>query len=174
VTSLDLQQMFDHPRVVPSLVMAVCLGSLGTALASQYWGGLQPCILCIYQRWAYVGAFAFGLAALGLGNWPRARQALVALAGLTFLAGAAIAAFHVGVEQHWWRGTTECHAPALDPDLSIEELRKRMLESRFVPCDVIPWSLFGISMAGYNAIFSLGLGLATLYAAWRISGRTEA
>jgi ubiquinone biosynthesis monooxygenase Coq7 len=154
MTTLSLQTIVDHPRLVPALIVAVSLGALAAALASQYWGGLQPCVLCYYQRYAYLVAAAFGL---------------LGLVGLAFLTGAAIAAFHVGVEQQWWRGTSECHAPAFDPNASIAALRERLLETDFVPCDVVPWSLFGISMAGYNVLASLGLALASFWAARNIA-----
>lgn len=169
MTDAVVQRAIDHPRLVPSLIVAASLGALGTAWTAEAWGGILPCVLCIYQRFAYGAAFGFGLAGIGLGRWPAPRRTAVALAGLAFLSGAAIALFHVGVEQHWWRGTAECHAPALDPNASIEELRKRLLESRFVPCDEIPWSLFGVSLAGYNALASLGFALASLWAALRAS-----
>lgn len=169
--NIDMQQFFDRPHLVPLLIMAISLGVLGIALAAQYWGGLQPCILCIYQRYAYLGAFGFGLIGLAACTRPRAWQVAVAFAGLAFLAGSAVAAFQVGVEQGWWRGTPECHTPTFDPDLSVEDLRKQLLESPFVPCDVVTWSLFGISMAGYNAIFSLGLAAITFFAGLSNSAR---
>ncbi len=168
--ALPLQQVFDHPRVVPALVVAVSLGALAAALASQVWGDLLPCVLCIYQRYAYLGAAAFGLLGLIAGPRTGARRAAVALAGLAFLTGAAIAAFHVGVEQQWWRGTAGCHAPAFDPNAAIAELRKQLLETNFVPCDEVQWALFGISMAGYNVLASLGLALASFWAARNTKG----
>ena len=158
----DMQQALDHPRLVPSLIIAVSLSALGIAWASEVWGGLLPCILCIYQRYAYFAAFAFGLAGVALGGRPPLRRITVVLAGLAFLTGAAIAFFHVGVELHWWRGTAGCHAPVYDPNASVEQMREQLLGTRFVPCDEIPWSLFGISMAGYNALISLATGLAAL------------
>jgi len=170
--TLSLQDVLDHPRLVPALIIAVSLGALATALASQYWGGLQPCVLCYYQRYAYLAAAAFGLAGLIAGPQTGARRAAVVLAGLAFLTGAAIAAFHVGVEQHWWRGTSECHAPVFDPNASIADLRKQLLETNFVPCDEVQWSLFGISMPGYNVLASLGLALASFWAA-RNPGRKQ-
>ena len=170
MTAIPLQRVIDHPRVVPALIVAGSLGALAAALASQYWGDLQPCVLCIYQRYAYLGAAAFGLLGLIAGPRTGARRAAVALAGLAFLTGAAIAAFHVGVEQQWWRGTAGCHAPAFDPNASIAELRKQLLETRFVPCDAVPWSLFGLSMAGYNVLASLGLALASVWAARHTKG----
>jgi disulfide bond formation protein DsbB len=171
--AIPLQRVIDHPRAVPALIVAVSLGALAAALASQHWGGLQPCVLCIYQRYAYLGAAAFGLLGLIAGPRTGARRAAVALAGLAFLTGAAIAAFHVGVEQQWWRGTTGCHAPAFDPNASIADLREQLLGTSFVPCDEVQWSLFGISMAGYNLLASLGLALASLWAARHSKGASR-
>ena len=170
MTAVSLQELLDHPRLVPAVIVAIALGALGVALASQFWGGLEPCVLCMYQRYAYLGAVAMGLVGLVLGGNPEARRVAVALAGFAFLTGAGIAVFHVGVEQQWWRGTAECHAPLFDPDASIEDLRKQLLGLRFVPCDEIGWSLFGISMAGYNVFASLGFAAASLWAALNISG----
>lgn len=147
------------------LILAVCLAALGTAFVSELFGGLRPCILCIYQRYAYGVAMIFGLIGVAVGGSPRAGATFVTLAGLAFLAGAAIAAFHVGVEQHWWRGTAECHAPVFDSSLSLDELREQMLATDFVPCDEVAWSMFGISMAGYNALFSFALALLCFYVA---------
>ena len=166
-----VQDLIDHPRLVPSLIVGVSLSALAMAYASQAWGGLEPCILCIYQRYAFGVAFVFGLLGIALGGNPAARRALVVLGGLSFLGGAAIAGFHTGVEQHWWRGTAECHAPAVDPNASIADLREQLLGTKFVPCDEIPWSLFGLSMAAYNFLFSLGFALACFWAARRMSGR---
>ena len=88
--------------------------------------------------------------------------------------GVAIAFFHVGVEQHWWRGTADCHAPVIDPNLSVDALRQQLLNTDFVPCDQIPWSLFGISMAGYNTAAYLVLALAAIWAARALKGRRTA
>ncbi|MEE8535947.1 MAG: disulfide bond formation protein B [Kiloniellales bacterium] len=161
-----MHDLLARPRLLPTLIVAAGLGALAGAFAFQYWGGLDPCVLCIYQRYAHGAAAAAGLAALVVAGRAGLLRPLVGLAGLAFLAGAAIAAFHVGVEQHWWRGTAECHAPALDLSLSLEELRESIFDTRFVPCDQIPWALFGVSMAGYNFLYSLALGAAVLWAAW--------
>jgi disulfide bond formation protein DsbB len=173
-TSGALQHVIDHPRLVPAMIVAAGVAVLAVAFAAQIWGGIQPCVLCLYQRYAYGVAIGFGVAGVALGQWPRARRAAVALAGLAFLGVSAIAAFHVGVEQHWWRGTAECHAPAFDPNASIDQLREQLLAAHFVACDEIPWSLFGISIAGYDMIVSLILAAATLWVARRIgAGRAS-
>ncbi len=166
-----MSRVFDHPRLVPALIVAVSLGALGAALFAQYVGDIQPCILCVYQRYAYLAALAAGIIGLAVGGNPVARRLAIALAALAFLAGAGLAFFHVGVEQLWWRGTAECHAPAFDPNASIADLRKQLLQTDFVACDQIPWSLFGISIAGYNMFASLVFAAACAWAAVRM-GRT--
>ena len=157
----------EQPRLPAILVALVSASALGLALIAEHWGGLQPCILCIYQRYVYGLALAVGLCGALLVRPPFGRAIMVA-AGLVFLGGMALSVFHVGVEQHWWRGTAGCHAPAIDLTQSLDQLRERMLDTSFVPCDEVPWSLFGISMAGYNALASLGLALASFWAAGRL------
>ena len=82
------------------------------------------------------------------------------------MAGAAVAVYHVGIEQHWWRGPTSCTAASTPA--SLEELKAQIMATPVVFCDKIPWSLFGISMAGYNAIASFVVGAASLAAVWRL------
>jgi disulfide bond formation protein DsbB len=69
--------------------------------------------------------------------------------------------FHAGVEQKWWLGPTGCTGASLS-GLSPEEAMKRLMGTPVVRCDEIPWALFGISMAAWNAIISLGVAIATL------------
>ena len=149
----------------PLLLLLASIAVLGTALASQYLGGLQPCVLCVYQRLPYVAVILIAGAALFLPPGPRA--VALGLAGLALLTGTGIAIFHVGVEQHWWQGTAECGSAAAAD--SVEALRAQVLSAPTVRCDEIPWSLFGISMAGYNALVSLGLAIAALVAARRLA-----
>ena len=161
--------LLRHPSRLPALAIAISLVALGSAFASEYFGGLKPCVLCIYQRWAYAGAIAGGVLGLLLLGKPLLLRLSVALSGLAFLAGAGIAAFHTGVERKWWEGTAACHAPKIDADASIDEMKALLLNQDFVPCDKIPWSLFGASMANYNVLFSLALAVIFLLAAYRLS-----
>jgi len=163
----------ENPRLAPALIVAVSLAALGIVLVAQYVGGLEPCALCVYQRYAYLGALAAGLAGLAFGRNPAACRLTVALAALAFLAGAGLAFFHVGVEQLWWQGTAECQGSALDPSASIADLRKQLLQTRPVACDQIPWSLFGLSIAGYNVLASLAFAAAAAWAALRMGKTTN-
>jgi len=144
-------------------VAAASTAILGAAFAFQYIGGLAPCVLCIYQRYPYGIAIALGLLAFALAKGPIARLALV-FAGLGLLIGAGIAVFHVGVEQQWWQGTAECGGIG-GANLSLEQLKAEILAAPAVRCDEVAWSLFGISMAGYNVLLALGLALVAFAAA---------
>lgn len=132
---------------------------LGSALAFQYLGGLAPCEMCLWQRWALVAALGLALAGWAL----RHNRAVLALAALAVLAGAGIAVLHAGVEQQWWQGIAECAAPMVSG--SSAEMLGQILAQPLVRCDAIPWSLFGISMAGWNALIS---GLIGALALWRL------
>ena len=130
---------------------------LGTALVSQYVGDLDPCILCFYQRIPYAATIA--LAVIGLAMWANIRTVGIVngLAAVVFLIGAGIAAYHVGVELTWWSGTAQCAGTATGTAQSVEELRSQIMSAPTARCDKVTWSLFGISMAGYNLLVSLVL-----------------
>ncbi len=157
-----------HPaltRHASALVLGASVAVLGSAFAFQYLGDLQPCVLCVYQRYPYGITIALGLVAVGhvLARRRRAEPYLLLACALVFLAGAGLAGFHVGVEQKWWQGSAACGALGPAPD-SLEALKAQVLAAPIVRCDEVPWSLFGISMAGYNFLISLalaGFALAT-------------
>ena len=145
-------------------IFAACAGALGTAYISQYVFGHEPCILCLYQRVPYMLAGALALLGLCLPTDGRRPTLLIAAAGLVFLVGAAIAFYHVGVEQHWWASVTGCGGQ-LSTEISIEQLQAALSSKPPKACDEPEFLLFGISMAGYNAQASLILGIATLFVA---------
>ena len=153
----------------PWILLVASLGSLGAALAFQYVGGLHPCILCLYQRWPYVAVAVLAALVLVLPRPLWLPPMLVGLCGLALLTGGGVAVFHVGVEQHWWAGTAACEGQVSITQGSIEDLRAQLLGAPVARCDQIPWSLFGISMAGYNVLISFGLGVFSLIAAGRLA-----
>jgi disulfide bond formation protein DsbB len=167
-------QILDNP---PLLFVALAAASglmLGAAFAFQYIGGLDPCVLCIWQRYPYGVVIVLGLTGTGLARGAAPPEgvliAVMGLVALTLFTDAAIAGFHVGVEQKWWQGTSAC-VGAVGAD-SIEALRAQLLAQKVVRCDEIAWSLAGISMAGYNMAAALGLSIvAGLGAARMARGR---
>jgi len=155
-------------RLVSFGLLALSLVTLGSVYASQYWGGLQPCPLCLYQRWPWW--IAGGLAALAIAVPVLSRSTLM-LGGLAVWAGAGIALYHAGIEQHWWAGPTTCSGAAT-PD-SLDALRAQIFAAPVIRCDDIAWSLFGVSMAGYNALLSLATGAGVFWLLRRKGGRND-
>ena len=145
---MDSARSFRLARLLAFTVPAVLLASVLTA---QFGFGLAPCEMCHWQRWPHYAALVPALGAFVV-RAPRGRVLLVALAALCIAASGAIGVFHAGVEYHWWQGLTRCTAPMGG---SIADI----LNAPLTRCDVAAWTLFGISLAGYNAIVSLGSAL---------------
>jgi len=148
-------------RLVPLTILVVSLGSLAPAYAAQYVFGLEPCALCLYQRLPYVVTAMLGAAALILPTEGGARTSVVALSALVFAGGAALAFYHVGVEEHWWASIAGCGGE-LATSITLEDLRAGLNERPPKPCDQVDWRLFGLSLAGYNVAFSLFLAGTSL------------
>lgn len=142
---------------------------LGGALLSQYGFGLAPCEMCMWQRWPHLVAIAFALCAIGARARPAVSRAFVLLAALAIAVSGGIGIFHAGVEYHWWQGLTACSTGLSGSN--PQDILNNIMAAPLTRCDVAPWSLFGISLAGYNAILSLAAALAIFLFASRRGGR---
>ncbi len=131
-------------RLAQQIALAIPALLLAGAYISQYGFGLYPCEMCWWQRWPHFAAAAF--AALSFFAPPQRLWSAMAAGGI--LTSGLIGAFHAGVEYDWWEGITGCASTggALSLDL--------------VRCDEAAWTLFGISLAGFNALFSIGGSIA--------------
>lgn len=151
------------PQRARLLTLIVPTGAMATALIAQYGFGLAPCEMCWWQRYAHIAAIGLAIGAFVL---PGARLRFVAMGlaiGAIALSGL-IGGYHAGVEYHWWQGITTCSTVHLSGD-PLDAI----MNAPVVRCDVAAWTLFGISMAGYNFLGSLGA--AGLIAALAAKGR---
>lgn len=136
-----------------ALLLPVAL--LGGALGSQYLGGLHPCEMCYWQRWPHGVAILLALTAFTVPAQSRSGRALTLLAALAIAVSGAIGVYHAGVEAKIFEGFTQCTA-TVTPGLSTAELLKQLTQAPLVRCDEVQFRFLGISMAGWNAILSLG------------------
>jgi disulfide bond formation protein DsbB len=142
------------------LALALPVGLLGGALIGQYAFGLFPCEMCHWQRWPHYAALAPALGALMVRR-PGMQRMLLIIAALLVAISGLIGAFHAGVEYGWWEGLTRCAMPTTVG--SLDDL----LNAPITRCDVAPWTLAGISLAGYNALISIGGAALVLFGSRR-------
>jgi disulfide bond formation protein DsbB len=140
-------------RLIALLVPAALLAG---AYGSQHIGGLAPCEMCYWQRYAHWTALALALASLFAGG-----RVLVLLAALAVAVSGGIGVYHAGVEAGIFEGFTQCTAAGG----TLAEILARPV----VRCDQVQWELFGISMAGWNAILSLSAALTISWLSLRRS-----
>ena len=127
---------------------------LAGAFGSQYFGGLYPCEMCWWQRYAHLVAFALAIIAFtATAQTPRSR-AFTLLAALAIAVSGMIGVYHAGVEAKIFEGFTQC--TTLPKATSTAELLKQITHAPLVRCDEVQFRFLGISMAGWNAILSLG------------------
>jgi disulfide bond formation protein DsbB len=148
------------------LILVAAGGSLALLLGAfgfQYLGDMAPCKLCIWQRWPHGAAIVIG----GLALWWTggfAGRALPLLGALAALGTAAVGLYHTGVERAWWEGPTTCTSGPVD-GLSAQDLMAQIMSAPLVRCDEVPWELFTLSMASWNALASAGLAILWIMAA---------
>ena len=146
---------FNAARWIALLLPAALLAG---AWGSQLFGGLVPCEMCHWQRWPHYAAVVIaGLAFVAPG--ASSRRGLVWLAALAIAISGAIGVYHAGTEYHWWAGMTACTSE-VQAGGSTEDMLKAIMAAPIVRCDQPQWTLFGISLAGFNAIFSFADALA--------------
>jgi disulfide bond formation protein DsbB len=148
-----------------ALALLVPASLLAGAYGSQYLGGLAPCEMCYWQRWAHWGGLAFAIGAVLLSRLPDRGRSFVWLAALGILASGLIGAYHAGVEAGLIQGATQCSsAPTAG---SADDLFAQLAARPMVRCDEVQFEFLGISMAGWNAIISLAAALVVAWLSFR-------
>ena len=135
------------------IALLLPLALLGGALAFQFIGGLYPCEMCWWQRYPHAAAIVLAALAFTAPSDAKRSRSLVLLAALAIAISGAIGVYHAGVELQIFEGLTTCSTTA--KAASTAELLQQLMKVPLIRCDQVQWSLFGISMAGWNAILSL-------------------
>ena len=141
-----------------TIALLLPLALMAGALGSQYLGGLVPCEMCMYQRYPHYAAIVAAVLAILLHRTALSLP-LTMLAGLLILTSGGIGAYHAGGEYHWWHLPQHCSGQATG---NGADFLKSLLAQPLIRCDEPQWTLFGISLAGFNAIFSIAGGLTVL------------
>ena len=159
--TFPLAQLGQHPRRVMGGIALVCVALLGFGLYLQHVVGLEPCPMCIVQRYALVlvALLAGATALAGKPGWRRA--------GLLSVAAVALFGAFVAARQSW----LQWYPPEV---LTCGRDFYGMIESfplkRAVPmifrgsgdCSAIDWTFLGLSIANWSFLCFSGIAAAAL------------
>lgn len=158
------------PAGWPVIAFLISLGMLCSAWAFQYIGGLAPCQMCYWQRHGHKAVLAVSALAMlsqYLGRRRPGRKPLsrfaIGLIAIAFAVSAVLGAWHMGVEYGWWEGPKTCMVAPIGPITmgGFEDSLKDPI--KMLACSDVAWSMFGLSMAGWNALVSALAALMSVY-----------
>lgn len=150
--------MFKNYKIILLLLLISSIAALCGAYISQYVFNMQPCILCFYQRKPFFAIIILTSLALIFFKSEKFKKISIYLSALLLLINVGIASYHVGVENKVFRGPTTCSASQnLNEITDLEELKIAINNTKAIRCDEPAFIFLGISMAGWNVIYSLGL-----------------
>ena len=160
-------KLLDSPRRVWLFIFLVCAGLLSFGMYLQHVVGLEPCPMCIVQRYVMV---LMGLVAVLGAGLPGRKTALIAGSWLVLLgAGGA----YVAARQTW----LQWYPPEV---VSCGRDFYGMIETfplqRAIPmifkgggdCSKVDWTFLGGSIANWSFVAFVGLGLLALATVVRV------
>lgn len=157
-----LSRRLLRPRALYLGVAITAAALIGFAIYLQEHEGLEPCPLCILQRYAFVAVGALALLAALL---PRVLGRVAAWLGIvSAIAGAGVGAWHVWLQLHPPR------ASACGP--SLEYLVENLPLGRALPrifqgygdCTDIQWRFLGLSIPAWSLASLLALAVVLAFA----------
>jgi disulfide bond formation protein DsbB len=164
-----LSALAASPRSLTLLSILLAVGILGAALIFEHVWGYAPCHLCLQQREPWWGLIGVGLVLLYLPFlWVRVPgRVLIGLFAIGFalaLYNAGLGTYHAGIEWKWWPGPPGCTGTnaGLGTDFS------NLSAANVIRCDEAGWRMFGLSMAGYNALASMAAAAISGLGGWRL------
>ena len=151
------------------IILLIASATIALAWFFQLALGYIPCKLCLQQRIPYyVGIPLTAIMLIALARGASQKTAQLALTALTliFLVSAALGAYHAGVEWGFWLGPSDCGGTIATSPAKVGDLMSAIENTKVVSCTSASWRLFGLSMAGWNAVVSsvlvgvAGIGLS--------------
>jgi disulfide bond formation protein DsbB len=163
-------QLRQDPAATASLaIFVIAAATILGAWYFQYVLKLPPCPLCLEERLPYDIVIPLSLVMV-IAALARAPRAILAAGFVVIivavLSGAALGAYHAGVEWHFWPGPTDCSGPITDLS-GGGSLLNELQSIHVVRCDEAAWRFLGISLAGYNVLISLALAVIAGYGLWQ-------
>lgn len=155
----------DKGKLATAAVTAAAVAILATVYTAEYAFGLLPCALCYGQRVPYFAVVLIGALALMPAVDARTRRVVLFHLAALFVIGAGLGIFHAGVEYHWWPGPDTCTGRT--GAVSIDDMMSALGQRGGPMCDEPAFVLFGLSLAGYNALAAAIVTAFSIFAGTR-------
>ncbi|SVE16201.1 uncharacterized protein METZ01_LOCUS469055 [marine metagenome] len=163
MANVKLYPFLSQPQFIFATLGIVSAFSVGFAFYLQLFQDLPPCVLCQYQRLPYLAIItiaSLGILASRNAKYCKLTVSMATLCALTFFIGSMTALFHLGVEMEWWKGTAGCGVTGLNAT-SVETLKDTIMKSPLTNCGDVLWRYLGISLAGWNLLWSTSLAIVS-------------
>ncbi len=167
-----LQSLFTSPTLSLGFITLISFACLAAAFIAEAVFLLEPCELCIYQRYPFALVIILGLVGLALRTRPIAVIGVHSISAVSFFVNSGIAFYHTGVEQHWWSSAIEgCKNPFVEIENTdtSQSFLDNIMSAPLGDCSVIPWQdpIIGLSMANYNIGVCFALGIFCIISAFK-------
>ena len=164
-------KLLSNPVVTFGLMAVMSFFALFIALFSEAFLGLEPCILCVAQRYPFAIGIALAFMGLGVRKDSFLSGALFIFSGLGFLINSGLAFYQTGIQLRWWVSGIEACSVTFMEDATPQNILQNLMSSPMSSCDEITWAdpIFGLTIANYNIAFSFGMFIFCLLAAWFVN-----
>ena len=125
-----------------------------SAFYLEYFHNAFPCDLCITQRWFHALIISYSLIVIFISKSSFFTNKLILIGlSITWIASSVAGLYHFGIEMNFWKGPDECSSAI---HFSKDTL-KYLLNKSTIKCDEVMFKVFGLSLAGWNAIMSFAM-----------------
>ena len=141
---MPINNIFKISFLISSLMLI-------SAFYLEYFHGALPCDLCITQRWFHGAIIAYSLIIILIIKKTLISKKLLILGGaILWLSSSLAGLYHFGIEMYFWTGPDGCSS---NIEFSKDTLTY-LLNKSPIKCDEVFLKIFGLSLAGWNAVTS--------------------
>tara|TARA_B100001564_G_C20052814_1_gene408404 strand:+ start:52 stop:516 length:465 start_codon:yes stop_codon:yes gene_type:complete len=138
-------------KIILNSLLILSLIALSFAYFVEFILGHEPCNLCKIERLPYIGSIILSSFLLFMNRWEKIILSLILL---LFIFGSLISIYHVGIEQGIFSESLLCELGINNNIQNPEELLETLKKTP-ISCKDVTFSIFGLSLATFNAFLSL-------------------
>ena len=138
-------------KIILNSLLILSFIALSFAYFVEFILGHEPCNLCKIERLPYIGSIILGSFLLFMNRW---KKIILSLILLLFISGLVVSIYHVGIEQGIFSESLLCELGMNNNIQNPEELLETLKKTP-ISCKDVTFSIFGLSLATFNAFLSL-------------------